>query len=263
MSFALTNSIVAESSEWTNIVQFISEAPDSRGDTSPAYCNATFIHHNVLLTAAHCLKNAYISGVRKISIQIGHYKYVTRKTDGKTVRIGYMAKYNLEKNINIELPHSLVDKIARRKDKAFILPTEDVALAWWSEETPEVLDIQMAELMTPAEHENLIKNISTIPFHVVTINSLTEKTADLKRMANLNNYKWKNYVYSKSSSRVEEGESGSPLFAQINGQTKIFAVVLGKAKTLFDNWDVYTAVNPHICQMARALPTFIKISACL
>ncbi|MBC7539378.1 MAG: trypsin-like serine protease [Bacteriovorax sp.] len=260
--FALTNSIVAESPEWTNVMQIKSEAPDSTGDTTPGYCNATLINHNVLITAAHCVKLAYISGMKKIDIQIGYYKYITRKTDGKLVRIGYVAKYNLTKNVNVELPRSLIDKISHSGEKSTIDPTEDVALIWWNEETPEMADIQVADIVSPAEHNSLIKNISQTTLQAVTVNPFSEMSLDTKRIATLNNFKWSGYVYSKSQSRVEVGDSGAPLFAKINGKFKILAVVKGKASTVFDNWDAYAGVNPHLCQMAELLPTFIKIEAC-
>lgn len=261
-AFALTNSTPALSPDWTNVMQISSGAPDSKGDTTPGYCNATLINKNVLITAAHCVVLAYISGMKKIDIEVGQYKYITRKTDGKVVRIGYAQKYKLTKNVNVELPRTLTDKIARRGEKASIAPTEDVALLWWNEETPEFADIAVSDIVTPIEHENLIKNITQTSLSIVTINPFSEMSLDTKRMATLNNYKWSGYVYSKSVSRVEEGDSGAPLFAMINGKFKIFAVVKGKASTIFDNWDAYSAVGPHLCQIANTLPTFIKIPAC-
>ena len=59
--FALTNSILDDSPEFVSVVQIKSEAPDSSGESIPGYCNATFISKNILVTAAHCIKLAYIS----------------------------------------------------------------------------------------------------------------------------------------------------------------------------------------------------------
>lgn len=261
-SYALTNSTPALSPDWGNIVQIRNDAPDSTGETAPGFCNATLIHKNVLITAAHCVFLAYASGVKEFEIQVGEYKYVTRKTDGKVVRVGYGQKYKLTKNMNIEIPRSLIDKIARSGAKVKIAPTEDVALLWWNEETPEFANITLADIVTPAEHASLINNMSKTNLSAVTINIFSESSLDTRRMATLNDYKWKGYVYSKSQSRVEPGDSGAPLFATINGKNKIFAVVKGKATTIFDNWDAYASVNPHLCQMAKSLPTFIKIPAC-
>ncbi|MFA6239229.1 MAG: trypsin-like serine protease [Bacteriovorax sp.] len=261
-SFALTNSTPALSPNWTNVVQIRSEAPDSTGDTAPAFCNATLIDKNVLITAAHCVKLAHISGMKKIDIEVGQYKYITRRSDGQTVRVGYVQLHKLSKNVQIEMPRNVIDKIARRGEKAIIDPSEDVALIWWNEETPELGDVAISDIVTPTEHLNLIKNLSQTSLTAVTINLFSEMSTDTKRMSALNDYKWSGYVHSKSLSRVEEGDSGAPLFATINGKFKIFAVVKGKASTIFANWDAYTAVNPHLCQMAKLLPTFIKIPAC-
>lgn len=261
-SFALTNSTPALSPDWTHVMQIRSDAPDSTGDTAPGFCNATLIHKNVLITAAHCVKLAYISGMKKIDIEVGQYKYITRKTDGQVVRIGYAPKFKVTKNVQVELPRTLTDKIARRGEKAVISPSEDVALIWWNEETPEFADITLADVAGPAEHMNIIKDIAQTNLIAVTVNPFSEMSLDTKRMSTLNAVKWKGYVYSKSTGRVEEGDSGAPLFAMINNKLKIFAVVKGKASTIFDNWDAYSAVNPHLCQISSGLPTFIKISAC-
>lgn len=259
---ALTNSTPALADSWMNVVQIRSDAPDSQGNDAPAFCNATLIHKNVLITAAHCVKLAYISGMKKIDIEVGQYKYITRRTDGQTVRIGYAPKFKFSKNVNIELPRDLADKIQRRGEKATISPSEDVALIWWQEETPELNEIAVADMTSPLEHSLILKNFAQTSFTALTINLFSEPSLDTKRMSTLDKFKWSGYVHSKSISRVEEGDSGAPLFAKINGKMKIFAVVKGRATTVFDNWDAYTAINPHVCAMAKLLPTFIQFQAC-
>ena len=259
----LTNSTMTESPEFTSVIQIKSEAPDSTGESIPGYCNATFIAKNILVTAAHCVKLAYISKDTLIDMQTGYYKYITRP-DGKVVRIGYVKKDQFERRVNIELPKSLTDKIASRGEKAAIGPDEDFAILWWNEETPEISDMSFAETVTQAEHSLISKNIKAYPLKAVSINLFAEMSLDTKRSADLNNYKWNNgYVYSKSSSRVEEGDSGAPLFVKINNKLKIFGVVKGKASTVFDNWDVYSAINNHICDLNKKMPTDKKIISCL
>ncbi|MBC7714975.1 MAG: hypothetical protein H7177_16635 [Rhizobacter sp.] len=260
---ALTNSVVAESPDWSSVALIKSEAPDSHGDTTPGYCNATFIGRNMMVTAAHCVVLAYISKDNLITIQTGYYKYITRPSDGATVRIGYVKKDSFDRHVNIELPKILTDKIARQGEKAELGPTDDFAILWWNDDTPEIKDMKFAEVTTPAESSLISKNISAYPLKAVTINFFNEMSTDTKRMADLNSYKWNNgYVYSKSNSRVEEGDSGSPLFAKINNTMKIFAVVKGKATTIFDNWDVYPAVNNNICDLNKRMPSDMKIKSC-
>lgn len=262
-AYPLTNSKMDESPEWTSVVQIKSEAPDSTGESIPGYCNATFVGRNIMVTAAHCVKLAYISKDNLINIQTGYYKYITRP-DGQIVRIGYVKKDQFDKHVTIELPKSLADKIASRGEKAQIGPDEDFALLWWNEETPEIKDMSFAQTVTPAEHLAISKNIKAYPLKAVSVNLLAEMSLDTKRSADLNNYKWNNgYVYSKSLARVQEGDSGAPLFVKINNQMKIFGVVKGLASTVFDNWDVYPAINNHICDLNKKMPTDKKIKSCL
>ena len=260
---ALTNSVFAESPEWTPVVQIKSEAPDSTGDTTASFCNATFIAKNMLVTAAHCVKLAYISKDNLINIQTGYYKYVTRP-DGRVVRIGYVPKHNFNKHVNIELPKTLADKITSRGEKASIGPAEDFALLWWADEsTPETQDLTPSEFVTPAEHLLIIKNIKIYTFKTVSINLFSEISLDTKRMGDLDNYKWSNgYVHSKSIVRVEEGDSGAPLYVNINNKRKIFGVVKGKATTVFSNWDVYTSIGQHLCPLNKKMPTQMILKDC-
>lgn len=261
--YALTNSTPALENDWASVVQIKSEAPDSTGESVPGYCNATFIAKNILLTAAHCVKLAYISKDNLLNIQTGYYKFIKRP-DGQVVRIGYVPKSNFNRHINIELPKSLSDKIASRGEKAQIGPDEDFAILWWNEATPEIDEMSFTTPVTSAEHAVIIKNIKAYPLKTVSINLFSEMSTDTKRMADLNNYKWNNgYVYSKSTSRVEEGDSGAPLFVNINGKMKIFGVVKGKASTVFDNWDVYPAIHSHLCVINKKMPTDMKIGSCL
>lgn len=260
---ALTNSTIAESSEWSPVVLIKSEAPDSTGDTTASFCNATFIAKNIMVTAAHCVKLAYISKDNLINIQTGYYKYVT-KPSGQVVRIGYVPKSNFNKHVNIELPKTLADRISSRGEKANIGPTEDFAVLWWNNETtPETNDLQPAEFVTPAEHSLIIKRLKDYAFKIVTINLFSEMSLDTKRMGDLDIYKWNNgYVHSKSKVRVEEGDSGAPLYVNINNKLKIFGVVKGKATTVFSNWDVYTSIGQHLCPLNKKMPTDMLLKAC-
>ncbi len=261
--FALTNSTPALDAEWTPVVQIKSEAPDSTGESIPGYCNATFIAKNVLVTAAHCVKLAYISKENLINVQVGYYKHITRP-DGQIVRVGYVTKNKFDRHVNIELPKSLADKIASRGEKVQIGPDEDFAILWWNEATPEISDMNFATPVSLAEHNQIIKNIKAYPLKAVSVNLLSVMSTDTKRMSDLSTYKWNNgYIHSKSTSRVEEGDSGAPLFVTINGAKKIFGVVKGKASTVFDNWDVYPAIHSHLCVLNKKMPTDMKIKVCL
>ena len=262
-SHALTNSVFAENEAFNSVVMIKSEAPDASGDTTPAFCNATFIAKNVMVTAAHCMALAHISGEKLVELQTGYYKYVTRP-DGQRVRIGYVQKNKFSKHVNIELPQSLKDKFARQGQRARIEPSEDFALVWWNEETPELADMNFATPVTQAEHAQVTRSLSNYPLKVVSINFLSTMSMDTKRMGDLNSVKWSNnHFTSQSSVRVEEGDSGSPVFMTINNQLKLFAVVKGRAATVFSNWDVFPAVSPHLCELNKRMPTDMKFNFCL
>lgn len=261
-SLALTNSVIAENDTWSSVVQIRNDAPDANGESIPGFCNATFIGKNIMVTAAHCVLLSYISKVNSIDIETGYYKYVTRP-DGQRVRIGYVPKNKFTKHANIELPQSLVDKVNRSKYKTQIGPGEDFAVIWWDEETPEITDLNFATPVTTNEHSQIIRSLSSNPLKVVSINLFAEPSLNTKRMADLNTIKWNgNYVHSQSTSRVEEGDSGAPVFVTLNGQSKLFAVVKGRATTVFSNWDVYPSVTPHLCDINKKMPTHMKLSVC-
>lgn len=261
-SFALTNSTAAENEVWSPVVQIRNDAPDASGESVPGFCNATFIGKNTLVTAAHCVLLAYISKEKELDIETGYYKYVTRP-DGQRVKIGYVAKNKFKKQINIELPQSLIDKVARSKFKTQIGPGEDFAVLWWDEETPEIADLKFATPVSASEHAQITRALKSFPLKVVSINLFANMSMDTKRMGDLNSVKWSsNYIHSVSTVRVEEGDSGAPVFVTINGQSKVFAVVKGRATTVFSNWDVYPSITPHLCDINKRMPTHFKLPVC-
>lgn len=261
-SFALTNSVIAEEDQWTPVVQIKSEAPDANGESIPGYCNATFVSNNLLVTAAHCVLLAHVSNQTQLDIEIGYYKYVTRP-DGQRVRIGYTAKSKFSKHVNIQLPQSLQDKVNRSGARTKIGPNEDFAIVWWNEATPETAEMKFSPLVTPAEHAQITRSLASHPLKVLSINFFSTSDLNTKRQADLNNVRMNgNYVHSQSVARVEEGDSGAPVFARVNNQMKLFAVVKGRATTIFSNWDVYPTIHPHLCDMNKRMPTTMKLSVC-
>lgn len=216
------------------------------------------------ITAAHCVHLPYVSGVRKMTIEKGEYLYNTRK-DGTISRIGYVPKFSKVVNIEIELASSLKDKFDQNGYKAKISPSVDMAIIWWKENTDVFYEKNFPTIVSPNELNKIIKSISNFNPSITTINYLSDSsTLDYKRSANLNSLKWTytNYLESKSLSRVDEGDSGSPIFVEINGMKKIIAVVKGKASTLFDNWDAFTSVTKITCEIDKHLPSDLRIKEC-
>jgi hypothetical protein len=262
--FALTHSLPEENTFFNSVIFTKSDAPDSKGDTTPAYCNATLLAENIALTAAHCIQLAYVSGDRKIQIEKGAYKYFKTK-EGEIRKIGYVPNATISIQSEIEISPSLKDKFDRLGFKAKISPSEDVALIWWHENSEVLKQDAYPTIATLDEFKQITKNINNYKFLLTTINPFSEISLDTKRSAILDNLKWTftNYVESRSSSRVEEGDSGSPLFVSINNQNKIFAVVKGKASTVLSNWDAFSSVSQIVCEIEKKLPDDLKINSCL
>ncbi len=89
LTFALTNSVPELSPVFQSGVLIKTDALQPDGEETLSFCNATFVHPRVLVTAAHCLQGAYILKSFNTEISVGYYKYITRP-DGKTVRIGWV-----------------------------------------------------------------------------------------------------------------------------------------------------------------------------
>lgn len=262
-SFALTNSTPAEAPRFDSVIFIRSDAPDSRGERIPDFCNGTLLNSHVMITAAHCIILAYISNDTKMTIQFGAYRYHVNP-DGTRKRIGYMPTSTITQDVHIEMSAGAKGAIARRGEKATISPIDDVALLWWNNSLPETSALTYPDLFSKIEYQTILKNLSATPLNVVSINPLMEQTSNTRKIASLNNVTWtlSNYLKSKSVARVEEGDSGAPIFATLNGKMKLFGVVLGRGSTIFDNWDVYSSANLQICPLSFNLPMEYKKNFC-
>jgi hypothetical protein len=263
-AYALTNSVSEERIFFDNVLFIKSDAPDANGDTAPGFCNATLLSANVAVTAAHCVHLAYVSKQHNIEIQKGSYKYKTQP-DGTKRKIGYVPNFQKTINVEIEFSSKLKDKFDRSGYKAKIGPSEDVAIIWWKDNIAELAQLDYAEIISPAEEKLVKSKLKNFQLMPVTINPFSEMSLDTKRSSILNNYKWtiSNYIESRSTTRVEEGDSGSPLFISLNQKLKVLALVKGKATTVFDNWDAYSPVTNSVCDIDTKMPTEFRIKNCL
>jgi hypothetical protein len=262
-AFALTNSLPEEKIEFESVIFIRNDAPDANGESLPAFCNATLLSKNMAVTAAHCLHYAFVSGEKMVTLEKGAYKYKIMP-DGTKRRIGYIPNFKTNVQAEIEFSEKLKDKFLRSKFKAKIGPEEDVAIFWWKDEHPELNLAFFPSLVSPSEEQIIKKSISSFQLSPVSINPFSEMSIDTKRSSILNQTKWHrlNYVESKSTSRVQEGDSGAPLFVTINNQQKVFAVVKGKATTAFGNWDVYSPISQIACDINKRMPTEFSLKSC-
>ncbi len=260
---ALTNSQPELNELYQSVIFIKSDAPDQNGDTAPGFCNATLISSHMAITAAHCVYLNYISHDYNIEIEKGAYKYKVLP-DGQKRRIGYAPTFSTNLNITIEFPQKLKAKFDRSGYKSKIGPDEDMAIIYWKENLVELELNQYAEILPPSEFEIVKNQLTSFSPKVVSINPFTEMSLDTKRFAFLNDLKntFSGYLESKSLSRVQEGDSGSPLFITKNGKESLLAVVKGRGETVFSNWDAYAPVSKYSCEINLRLPTELKMKHC-
>lgn len=255
-SYALTNAQPALSDDHQSIVFLKTEARDpSDGSEAPAFCNATFVHPLVLVTAAHCVRDAFVVKAFSAEITVGKYKYVT-KPDGTIVRIGYTTLLKDLKPAQFYFTQSLTAKIKSQGLKAQIGPQDDLAVIVLG----SAMNLPDSVKMVPVINQQEIQGLAAIATQylptVISINPFADmNTMDTKRSATLNNFKWNSagYFESTSTARVEEGDSGSPVEVRVGNVWKLVAVVKGQGSTFLGTFDVFSALNSKICDIANQL----------
>lgn len=241
-AFALTNSQPALESYWNANVLIKTEAWDKEGRTTvPGYCNATFISNQKLVTAAHCVSDAQALKQFNVEIHAGEYFYKT-KPDGTVVRIGYLQKDQKTVPATFSFLPSLAQRIQSQGFDVRIGPDEDMAVIQLAQPWDGVVQMSYPKVL-PKEKENLLRQNLSNKMVTVTLN-MNEMSMDTKRNAVLNNISFSGYFESKSSSRVEEGDSGSGLYYVEGNQYYIVGVVKGKGSNFFSDWDAYCSALP-------------------
>ncbi len=249
-SHALSNSAPALDDNYNVMASIRNYAPDHKGDDAPAFCVGTLINDHEMITAAHCVKDLYFHPELTMQIDLGFYKYVTKPT-GERVRIGHYQDMSFQRKVRIHFPESLKRKIAISKKKVNIGPDEDVALIEFTQLELK-REIPNVSIVSDNFMNELRINSKKYSLTATTINFTEEMSSDTRRMAILNQITINNgHIKSTSSSRVQPGDSGAPVFYSNNLDLQLIAVVKGMAKTVFSNWDVYSFVHPFVCKELR------------
>lgn len=251
---ALTNSQREEHSLFQSVVFIKAMDVDPQGEESTAYCNATLLSPDLLITAAHCVKGNVAIAKFQVVIEVGNYKYAPNK-DGGVRRVGYVPYLSQTSSYRAYFLPSLAQKIARQGVRTAVGPAEDLAVLELAQPLSLAVDFPFVKLISQANMQGLVDRVLQYRPTVVSINPFEEMSMDTKRSAQLNalSKTWSGYWESKSTARVQPGDSGAPLFVNIGGDWVLAGITKGRGETVFSNWDVYGILDKKICEIAKQI----------
>ncbi len=256
-SWGLTNAVVADEPSFDTLVFYSAPQWDPElKEVVQGYCNGQLISPRVMITAAHCVANAYSLNQPTLDIQIGEYLYATNRTTGERVRVGYASKIRQKVTAQFYFVPSLKARLDSQKLRTRLGPSDDFAVVVWNQDlTLKPTDV-FPEVVSQKEVAGIVPSILKYRPTVVTINPIEEMSTHTRRKAVLNSLSktFSGYLESKSVARLAPGDSGAPLFVQVGPSLKLIGVVKGRAETFFSNWDVYGLLDSKLCQVSQQIP---------
>ena len=244
-AMALSESTAAQSPEFESVVFYrVPQYDKESKEEMPGYCNGTLLSSRVMVTAAHCLFMAEALNSRTLDIEIGEYKKFGYATISKqTVTAKFLFPADLKKRLGVQ---GLNLKVG---------PSEDLAVAVLDQELSVKSDFRFGAVLSQTHTASVLGKVLNYWPTVVTVNPFEEiQTMNIKRMARLDRMSKKDgHFESQSTSRVEPGDSGAPLFARVGPEWKQIGVTKGRAETFFSNWDVLVYFGDQLCLIANQI----------
>ncbi len=254
--FALSNSVAAEAVEFDSTVFYrVTQYDQQSKETVQGYCNGNLLSDRVMITAAHCLYMAEALANRDLDIEVGQYRYVN-SPNGEKRRVGYAPVLKENVSGQFYFTANLKKRLDSQGVRLKVGPSEDIAIVVLERPLNLNGQMQFSSIVARQELKGILPSILTYWPTVVVINPFEEiATTDTRRMAKLDRVTVASgHLESKSTSRVQPGDSGAPLFVRVGTQWKQLGVVKGRAQSLFSNWDIYTLADEKICEISQQIP---------
>lgn len=264
-AWALTNSTPAESADAESVIFFSSNQYDSESkEEMPGYCNGNLIADRVMVTAAHCVFMAEALKSPEIEVQVGEYRYV-KNPAGETRRVGYVTVSKEKINAQFYFTTDLKRRLDAQGVRLKVGPSEDLAVVVFDRPLKLKPNFQFGSVASQRHIASVTANAISYWATVVTINPFAEiTTMDTKKQARLDKMELDSgSLESRSTSRVEAGDSGAPLLARLGPQWQQIGVTKGRAETFFSNWDVFSILDNKMCNIAEQIADpQIKLRLC-
>lgn len=233
-TWALSNSTPAEDKIWQSNVFLTIPALDDQNDHVNGYCNGTLIDANTLISAAHCFVRSEVLKGQKLTLQVGEYRYVDK--NGVKVRVGYKHMITHPTSARVKFLPGV-----NPNGTGSVQPEVDIVVVKLDTPVAVPVDFQFAKIWNttlPTLNTNSrLTIVSVNPVETISNN-------DTKQMGVLNRFtQGRINIESTSVSRVAPGDSGAPLYAQINGQTYLIGVVKGTVSSFGSVRDIFVTLQ--------------------